>query len=152
MPSIPSSFLYTTFAVLAVSSLLLLSFSAYTGALRVSSETRKLQAVIDHVASVTTELLVLAMETNASSDIQLPMSESIGDRGYWLQLGNDSKSAWLEGGFGNDPVVEAGLRVYVPNRILAKGHYVSSQGAARLECYHSLNTACILLSSSGEGG
>lgn len=151
MPSIPSSYLYTTFAVLTVSSLLLLSFSAYTGVLRVSSETRKLEGLIDHVASITTELLVLSMVTNASSEIQLPMPESVGDRYYWLQLRNDSSSAWLEGGFGNNPVDGAGFRVYVPSGILAEGHYVSGHGAAQLECYSNLSLTHMVLSCSSEG-
>ena len=151
MPSIPLSFLYTTFAVLAVGGLLLLSFSAYTGALRASSEMRKLEGLLDHVASITTELLTLTMETNAFSEIQLPMPETIGDRYYWLQLGNDSNSAWLEGGFGNNPVHGVGSRAYVPSKILAQGYYISGNGAVQLECYTSLNLTQITLSSSREG-
>jgi len=152
LPSITPSYLYSFVALIAISSLLLLSFMAYASALRFSSEIGQLKNLIDRVASKSTELLTLAMTTNATAEAFIQMPPSIGDKQYWLQLRNDTSKAWLEGGFGNIPVEGTELRVYLPTEAPATGHYIAGYGAAHLSCYVSAGVPQIQLTGSSESG
>ncbi|MEM2971466.1 MAG: hypothetical protein QW270_03485 [Candidatus Bathyarchaeia archaeon] len=147
MPAITPSYLYTFIALIAVSSLLTASFVAYASALRSSSEARKLKNLMDYVAAESTKLLTLTLTTNATATAYLQMPTAIGERQYWLELHNDSVKAWLEGGFGNSPVEGVDLRVYLPNRVLATGYYISGYGAAQLKCQFDADVLCIQLAS-----
>lgn len=151
MPSITPSYLYTIIALIAVSSLLVLSFMAYTDAFRFSSELKQLKNLMDYVAAKGTELLTLAIVTNATAETFLQMPTAIGNKQYWLQLCNDSAKAWLEGGFGNMPMKGTELRVYIPKKTSAEGYYMGSYGAALLKCEASSETPQIILTSSSEG-
>jgi hypothetical protein len=119
---------------MAVSSLLLFSFMAYTDALRLQPEVMQLKNLMDHVAAKGTELLTLTLTTNATVEAFLQMPASIGNKQYWLRLRNDSAKAWLEGGLGDTPTDETELRVYLPKEASATGYYVGGYGAAYLRC------------------
>jgi len=151
LPSITSSYLYTFVALIAVSSLLVFSFMAYADALRVSSEVKQLKNLMNYVATKGTELLTLTLTTNATAEAFLQMPASVGNKQYWLQLRNDSSRAWLEGGFGNLPMEETELRVYLPKEASATGCYIGGYGAASLKCFLDAGVPQILLASSGEG-
>lgn len=149
MPSITPSYLYTFVALIALSSLLIISFMAYAEALRTSSETRQLKNLMDHTAAKSIELSTLTLTSNATSEAFLPMPASIGTKQYWLRFRNDSARTWLEGGLGNVPVEGTGLRVYLPTEASAAGYYMGGYGAAHLECYLNVSIPQILLTSSG---
>ena len=151
MPSITPSYLYTFVALMAVSSLLIFSFMAYAEALRVSSETRQLKNLMDHVAAKSTELLTLTLATNATSEAFLPMPVSIGNKQYWLRLCNNSEKTWLEGGLGNVPMEGTELRVYLPKEASATGYYIGGYGAVHLRCYSNASVPQILFINSGDG-
>lgn len=150
MPSITPSYLYTFAALIAVSSLLVFSFMAYADALRVSSEVKQLKNLMNYVATKNTELLTLALTTNATTETHLQMPAAIGNKQYWLQLHNDSKKAWLEGGLGNMPIQETELRIYLPKEASATGYYIGSYGAACLKCYVNAGVLQLQLTSSSE--
>lgn len=149
MPSITPSYLYTFLALTAVSSLLIFSFMAYANVLRTSSETRQLKNLMDYVAGKSTELLTLALATNANSEAFLETPASIGNKLYWLQFRNDSAKTWLEGGLGDIPVEQTELRVYLPKEASATGHYIGSHGAIHLKCYLNGSSVHILLTDQG---
>ena len=151
MPSITLGYLYTFVALMAVSSLLIFSFMAYAEALRVSSETRQLKNLMDHVAAKSTELLTLTLATNATSEAFLPMPVSIGNKQYWLRLCNNSEKTWLEGGLGNVPMEGTELRVYLPKEASATGYYIGGYGAVHLRCYSNASVPQILFINSGDG-
>ncbi|MEM1563266.1 MAG: hypothetical protein QW161_01150 [Candidatus Bathyarchaeia archaeon] len=134
MPAITPSYLYTFFAIIAVSSILLVSFMGYAGAIRFSSEMGKLKDLVDLVAAKATELISLAKAANTTAEAFIQAPAAIGDRQYWLMLKNDSLRVWVEGGLGNTPKEEAGVRVYLPSMALAYGYYVSGYGAILLKC------------------
>jgi len=134
MPSITPSHLYTFVALLAVSSLLVFSFMAYTGTLRFSSETKQLKTLMNGIAAKCTELLTLASVTDASVEVFIQMPTAVGSKQYWIQLNNDTVQAWLKGGLGDVPLEQADLRIYLPKEVCATGQYVAGHGAARLEC------------------
>ncbi len=85
MPTITPSYLYTFFAVMVVSSILVASFMDYSGVIRFSAETRKLKNLMDHVAAETTELLNLAA-ANATAETFIQAPAAIGNTQYWLRL------------------------------------------------------------------
>lgn len=148
MPSITPSYLYTFIALLAVSSLLIFSFIAYTSVLRFSSEIKQLENLMDNVAAKSTELLTLTLATNASVEAYLQMPTLVGNRQYWLQIRNDSAKAWLEGGFGDTIMEGTDLRIYLPEEAVASGHYIGGYGAVHLKCYSEASALRILLESS----
>ena len=151
MPTITPSYLYTFIALMAVSSLLIFSFMAYAEALRVSSETRQLKNLMDHISAKSTEMLTLTLATNATSETFLPMPASIGKKQYWLRLRSNSDKTWLEAGFGNIPMEGTELRVYLPKEASARGSYIGGYGAVHLKCYSNARVPQILFMNSGDG-
>ena len=154
MPAITPSYLYTFFAIIAVSSILLVSFIDYASAIRTSSEMGRLKDLMDSVAAKATQLISLSRATNATAEAFIQAPAAIGDRQYWLMIRNDSSKVWLEGGLGNTPTEGAGIRVYLPGMALAYGYFVSGYGAICLKC--SINRKAgipeIQLSSSSLNG
>jgi len=149
LPSITPSYLYTFIALIVVSSLLVFSFMNYTEALRASSEVKQLKSLIDYVAAKSTELLTLTSVTNATIEIYLQMPTAIGNKQYWIQLDNNSASAWIEGGFGNTLVKGTDLKIQLPKEAAATGYYIGGYGAACLMCYSDVGVVRIQLNSSG---
>jgi hypothetical protein len=98
------------------------------------------------LAAKATELLTLAQTTNATAEIFIQLPSTIGNKQYWLQLGNDSAKAWVDGGFGKTPQYETELRVYMLNGFLASGCYLAGYGTARLKCHFENGVACVILS------
>jgi len=149
LPSITPSYLYTFIALIVVSSLLVFSFMNYTEALRASSEVKQLKSLMDYVAAKSTELLTLTLITNATIEVYLQMPTAIGNKQYWIQLNNNSASAWIEGGFGNTPMKETDLKIQLPKETTATGYYIGGYGAACLLCYSDAGVSRIQLNSSG---
>jgi hypothetical protein len=149
LPSITPSYLYTFIALIAVSSLLVFSFTNYTEALRASSEVKQLKSLMDTVAAKSTELLTLTSVTNATINVYLQMPTVIGNKLYWIQLDNDSVSAWVQGGFGDTPTKGTDLKIQLPKETAATGHYIGGYGAACLMCYSDAGISRIQLNSSG---
>lgn len=150
MPLITPSYLYTFVALLAVSSLLVFSFMAYSGNIRFSAEARQLRNLTSIVAIKSTELLTLTSTTNASAEAYVEMPASIGSQQYWIKLQNNSGKAWLESGFGSVPTEESDLRVYLPNEVFATGHYAAGHGPAKLVCHTFDNVPYIQLTDFSE--
>jgi hypothetical protein len=151
LPTISPSYLYTFIALLAVSSLLIFSFTAYATTMRSSSELGQLKNLMDYIAARGTELLTLAMTTNATVESFVQMPTSIGAEQYWLQLHNDSENAWVEGGFGSTPLEGSVLHVYLPKEAAAIGYFIGGRGAARLNCDSSVGTMQLRLANANVG-
>jgi hypothetical protein len=151
MPLITPSYLYTFFALLAVSSLLVFSFMAYSGNIRFSSEATQLRNLMSIVAARSTELLTLILTTNGSVEAYIEMPASIGSQQYWIQLQNNSARAWLGGGFGNVRTEGSDLRVYLLKETFATGYYAAGHGPAKLVCHSIDNVLNIRLTAFNEG-
>ena len=148
MPSIPLTYVYTFTALIAISSLLVISFMIYAEGLRASSGTRQLKNLIDSVSHEATELLKITLTMNATSETILTGPTAIGDKQYWLRLQNNSDETWLEGGFGNEPIDGSIIIVHLPNEASATGSYRAGYGAIHLQCYLNNDIPHILLSES----
>jgi hypothetical protein len=150
VPTVAANYLYAFIALMAVSSLLVFAFMDYAEAFRSASELRRLQNLMDLVAAKSTEILTLALATNATARTFIQTPASIGSKQYWLQLENDSEKTWLEGGLGDTPLEGVDLRVYLPKMVSAEGCYVSEYGAARLTCSLNGSVPQVRLASSSE--
>jgi hypothetical protein len=137
--------------MIAVSTLLVMSFMAYANMLRVSSEAKQLTNLVDHVAARSAELLALASVTNSTSEAYVQMPAAIGSKQYWLQLQNDSTRIWIEGGLGNVPVEGSEIHAFLPGKGSASGRYVGGYGAACIRCNSVAGFIQIQLTNSSSG-
>jgi len=135
MPTITPSYIYTFFAMLIVSSILISSFSAYVVALKTIPEIQQLENLLKHVASQGYRLITLTNVANSTSRVVLELPSAIGSKQYWFRLCNDSSRAWVEGALGPITKVNVGNQVPLPNMIVAIGNYSSVNGPAVLESY-----------------
>ncbi len=149
MPAITPSYLLSLLAMLAVSSLLVTSFMAYTNSLRSSSETNALKRLIGNVASECTELTSLASIGSQHSRTTIEMPTSLGDAAYWIRLNNDSDQAWVEGGLG-DPIAGYNeLRTFLPGDVSVIGTFMSGHASAVLECHVENDSLVLTLNAEG---
>jgi len=137
--------------MIAVSTLLVMSFMAYANVLRFSSEAKQLADIVDHVAARSAELLTLALVTNSTSEAYVQMPAAIGSKQYWLQLRNDSTRIWIEGGLGNVPVEGSEIHAFLPGKGGASGHYIGGYGAACIRCNSVAGFVQIQLTNSSSG-
>lgn len=152
MPAITPGYLYTFFALIAVSSILLAAFIDYTNAIRFSSETRMLKDLMDYVAAEATELLTMALTTNVSAETYIQAPAALGHQQYWLAFKTNSAKAWLEGGFGKTLSENGWLRVYLPCNADVSGYYVSGYGAICLTCSTGVDSPRITISGLSQKG
>ncbi len=147
MPSLPPAYLYTFVALLAVSSLLVLSFIAYAGTARFSSELRQLRELDDKIVAKSIELVNLCRTGNTTVQSLIEVPTMIGHKQYWLLFQNDSQSAWMDSGFGDAPAVSSDLRLYISGHVISTGSYVAGYGAVMLFCNSSGSTVQLHLGS-----
>jgi hypothetical protein len=152
MPSIPPAYLYTFIALLAISSLLVLSFIAYTNAARFSSELRELKELTNRIAAKSTEMMNLCQAGNTTVQFLLEVPTTIGHEQFWFQLQNDSQTTWIDSGFGAELTTSSILRQYIPGHAISTGYYLAGNGMALLICDSISEVVQLHLSSSGGTG
>lgn len=145
MPSIIPGYIYTLFAMMVVGSLLVVAFAFSTANLRNQAELQQLKRIAEYVAAKGCEL-VSASKTNVIyANLTLDVPVLVGNQQYWIQLENDSSSAWVETGFG-DVASGTGQRVTIPLQVSASGAFISEYGVAVLQCNISDGNARLELS------
>jgi len=149
LPSIASNYLYYFVALLAVSTLLVGTFSYYTNTLRAIPEIEQLRNILDHVAAKGNELLTLAITINATVSIVVQLPSSIGHRQYWVQVRNDTSNAWLEGALGRIEESRTTYKVFFPGKASTSGRFINGYGPALLECYMNDSIPQLNLGVSG---
>lgn len=145
MPTIAANHIYSFFALVAVSSILITSFGAYATTLRNLPESKQLNNLIKHIANIGCELITLTETTNSTSKVTLQLPSRIGIKRYWIRLTNDSQKTWIEGALGSIHQGDLTTRVYILPVIEATGNYTSENGAAFLECSLNESTVTLLL-------
>lgn len=135
MPSIPSSHLYTFLALIAVSILLISSYSSYANTVRTIPEIEQLKNILDHVAAKGNELLTLATATNSTAYTLIQLPPKIGHREYWIRVQNDTSNVWVEGALGQLREDGTKYQAFLPGKASTSGYYIGGYGSARLECY-----------------
>ena len=149
MVSIAANYVYTFTAITAVSTLLIFSFIAYASTLQTIPETYNIKNLAEHVASKIIDALTLVDSTNSAMEMRLEMPSAINNREYWLRLRNDSRSSWVEAGFGTLHNSSSDLRVYLPHEACYSGYYVSGYGVAIIKCWKDGVAPHLMLSCSG---
>ncbi|UCG36687.1 MAG: hypothetical protein JSV64_08880 [Candidatus Bathyarchaeota archaeon] len=134
MPSITPSHIYSFFALIAVSSILISAFTAYTATFRTIPEWIQLEKIVDLVASRAYELVTLAAASDSSSTIYLSLPPAVGNNQYWIRLRNQASKAWVEGGLGPTAGAGKAVKEYLPNQVSASGNYTCDYSRAVLEC------------------
>jgi hypothetical protein len=145
LPSIIPSYVYTLFASIIVGAILICACGLSTVNIRHEAEKQQLSSVADYVVTKSLELISYASTDNLTSTLHLDVPLLIGNQAYWLQIANDSDSAWVEIGFGTS-VQSSGHRAYIPSEVSAEGTYVSGVKSACLECYMNDSNVCLMLS------
>ena len=147
MPSIIPSYVYTLFASIAVSSILICACGLSTLDVRYEAERQRLTSIAEYVVTKSVELISHASTDNITSTFHLNVPSLIGNQIYWIQIANDSSRTWAEVGFGTS-AHSSEHRAYIPSEVSASGLYVSDAGGVSLECY-SNNTGVYLKLSGG---
>lgn len=145
MPAIAPSYIYSFFALIIVSTLLISSFAAYATTLRTIPEIEQLENLLNHVASKGYELITLTTATNSTTEAVLQLPSTIGTKQYWIRLRNESSKVWVEGALGSIHEGSVTNRVYLPKTLSVYGNYSSGYGPAVLECYINGSTISLCL-------
>jgi hypothetical protein len=133
VPSIIPSYVYSFFALTIVGTLLICTFSAFAVSVKQDVETDQLKNLLEYVAAESCELISTTTTNNSTATVRLVLPNRVGEKGYWIQLRNDSSNTWIEGGLGATPVPTS-LTVFVPGVVTASGLYTGGYGFAELEC------------------
>lgn len=133
MPSIIPSYAYTLVASIVVGILLIYAFDMSTIGTKGEAEKQQLRNLAEYVATKSCELVSVATANNLSTSLELDIPPLVGNQRYWIQLGNDSSTAWVESGYGTTPY-SSEQQVAIPSEVSASGLYVSDLGTPILEC------------------
>jgi hypothetical protein len=131
--------------MIAVGSLLVVAFAFSTENLRNQAEIQQLKRIAEYVAAKGCELVSASKANVVYANYTLDIPILVGDKQYWIQLENDSSSAWVETGFG-DVSTGTGQQVTLPLQVSASGTYISEYGIPVLQCNISDGNACLELS------
>lgn len=134
MPSIIPSYVYTLFASMIVGSLLVVAFSLSTVNIKNEAEKQQLTSLAEYVATKSCQLVSTMKMTKLAVNFSLSLPSLIGNQRYWVQLKNDSYSAWVETGYGTTPQTSEN-RVPIPSEVSASGEFIGGSGSAVLQCY-----------------
>lgn len=135
MPTDAVDHLQSFLALTIVGIILTAAFSVFANSLTQSSEAIKLNDVLHHVAANAIAALDTLTEENATINVVLILPLKIGNKDYWIKIGNDSSSAWVEGGFGSRFTEgEHDFRVYLPKKVLASGTFEGGYHLAQISC------------------
>ena len=134
MPSIIPSYIYTIFATVIVSTLVIGMCGLATSNIKQEAEKKQLSNIASYVAAKSLELGSNAFTNNLTSTVVLDVPGIIGDKMYWIRIANSSSETWVETGFGTS-AVRSGYKTEIPLDISASGTVVSSSGLLLLSSY-----------------
>ncbi len=136
MPSIIPSYIYTIFASLIVSSLIIGICGLEIGGIKLKAEKQQLSSIADYVAAKTLQLATNLISNNATSTLTVDVPNSINNQAYWIRITNSSSRTWVEIGFGNANFPSEGTSE-IPLEASASGTFVSGSKPAILHGYVS---------------
>ena len=134
MPSIIPSYVYTLFASIIVGTIIISTCGWSISNVRRQAEEQQLSNIASCVTSESMELLSKAQADNFTAAAWLNLPSVVAGQTFWVQLKNDSVTAWVNVGFGTS--AEAiGHRTVIPSDVSASGTFISDSGRALLQCY-----------------
>jgi len=145
MPSIIPSYIYTLFASIIVSTIVISACGISTANLKAEAEKQQLSNIADYVATESLELISHVTAENVTSTLHLNVPQLIGNQRYWIKMSNDSTRTWIEVGFGMI-AGSSNQRTYVPSEAATSGTYTSGSGTAILQCFPDGSGVKLILS------
>ncbi len=133
MPSIIPSYVYSLFAAIIVGSMVVYTSSVSAMNIRNQAEKQQLSNITQYVATESIALISHNSDGNLTTTQFLDIPTQIGNQRYWINIANDSSTAWVESGFGTTVSSNQQL-VYIPGKISASGAIISGSGRVFLEC------------------
>jgi len=134
MPSIIPSYIYTLFASLIVSTLIIGMCGIVTSNIKLEAEKQQLSNIVDYVTAKSVEVASNALAYNISSTVSLDIPNLIGNKVYWIRITDDGERAFVEGGFGA-AIHQSRLEVEIPLEVSASGAHISTSNLAFLSCH-----------------
>ena len=145
MPSIIPSYIYTLFASIIVSTIVISACGISTANLKAEAEKQQLSNIADYVATESLELISHVTAENVTSKLHLNVPHLIGNQRYWIKMSNDSTRTWVEVGFGMI-AGSSDQRTFVPSEAATSGTYTSGSGTAILQCFPDSSGVKLILS------
>jgi hypothetical protein len=143
VPSIIPGYVYSLFAALLVGIIVVYSCSVATVGIKADADQQQLKNIEQYVAAQTLTLISqTAPDQNTTQYLDIP--SQIGNQRFWINLANDSATAWVESGFGAK-VLSSGIHEAIPAQVRASGSFVSGSGRPLLECHFENQIATITL-------
>jgi hypothetical protein len=147
MPSTIPSYIYTLFASIIVGTLIITTCALATLNVKAEAENQQLSNITDYVATKSMDLISGAPADNLDSKLLLDIPSLIGNQRYWIQIQNDSSSAWVTAGFG-EMALQSAQKSYIQSDVVASGFYISGSGPVFIE-YQTNSTGSYLTLNGG---
>jgi hypothetical protein len=145
LPSIIPSYIYTIFATVIISTLIISVCGIVASGVKREVEERQLANIAQYVCVKSMEALSAAPSDNLTTTLYLDLPPLIGSQRYWVQIANDSSSAWVQVGMG-ETVLSNDKGTLIPANVFATGTYVSDSSIAFLLCYSEDSNIHLVLS------
>lgn len=146
MVSIIPGWIYSLFAALVVGVIIVASISLIVVNVRNEAQEQELTNIDEYIASQSMSLVTHATESGQNSTQVINLPVDIQDQIYWVYIGNDSTTSFVESGFGTT-VILSQPQVYIPAQIEASGAFISGYGRAVLQCSTQNQTVTLTLTS-----
>jgi hypothetical protein len=146
VPTIIPGYVYSIFAALIVSAIIVYSCSIATLNVKNEATNQQLKNINEYVATQGLTLLSHTTLDNQNTTQYLDIPSSIGNQRFWIRITNDSAGAWVESGFGTT-VSSNNLHMSIPSSVEASGSFISGSGRAKLECSFENQTSTLTLTS-----
>jgi hypothetical protein len=145
MPTIVPGYVYSLFAALLVGIIVVCSCSVAATSIKADAEVQQLRNIGQYVAAQS--LALISSTSDDQNTMQyLDMPSQVGNQPFWIRIANDSSSAWVEMGFGTNPLSSC-MHEKLPATVTASGSFVSSTGRAVLQCSVENQIATLKLTS-----
>ncbi|MCL5877856.1 MAG: hypothetical protein M1540_08610 [Candidatus Bathyarchaeota archaeon] len=132
MPTIIPGYVYSLFAALIVGVIVVCSCSVATSSIKADAEVQQLRNIGQYVAAQSLTLLSSTSDSQSTTQY-LDIPSQVGNQPFWIRIANDSSNAWVEMGFGTNPL-SSSMQEKLPATVTASGSFVSSTGRAVLQC------------------
>jgi hypothetical protein len=134
LPSIIPGYVYTFLATIIIGGLLIYASNISTVNIENNADQQQLKNLAEYIAAESCELVSAATVNNLTIKSTLSVPPNIGNKEYWIQLTNETSEAWVQVGFGTNPVPTE-TQTSMPINASASGNYTSGSSKAFLECY-----------------
>jgi hypothetical protein len=134
LPSIIPGYVYTFLATIIIGGLLIYASNISTVNIENNADQQQLKNLAEYIAAESCELVSASTVNNLTIKSTLSVPPNIGNKEYWIQLTNDTFQAWVQVGFGTNPIPTQ-TQTSIPMNASASGVYTSGSSRAFLECY-----------------